>query len=70
MKAADLREHTDEELKVMIEDTKKALSEIKVKSIIGETSEQPQMARQHRRDIARMQTVIKEREAQSKKGDS
>ena len=66
MKASNLRENTDDELRQMCEDTRKALSEMKVKNIIGEATEQPLMIRQHRRDIARIQTVISERASQKK----
>lgn len=61
MKAVNLREHTDEELRQMRDETKRSLAEMKVKSIIGEALEQPLLIRKYRRDIARLETVIRER---------
>lgn len=66
MKAANLRENTEEELLQMIEDTRKALSELKVKSIIGDSAEEPTKAKQYRRDIARIKTVLNQRSSQDK----
>ena len=61
MKAVNLREHTDEELKTMYEDTHKELSQLKVNKTIGEAAEQPLAIRTRRRDIARIMTIISER---------
>jgi ribosomal protein L29 len=61
MKAVNLREHTDEELKNLYEDARKELSQLKVNKTIGEAAEQPLAIRMKRRDIARIMTIISER---------
>ena len=62
MKASSLREQTGEELQQLLDDTKKDLFELKVKKGWGDSSEQPLRIRSLRRDLARINTVIKERE--------
>ena len=64
MKASNLREHTDEELKELYEEKRKAISDLKVKSVIGETVDQPLQIRYMRRDIARINTVLNDRARQ------
>jgi ribosomal protein L29 len=61
MKANTLREHTDEELKNLYEDTCKQVSQLKVNKTIGEAAEQPLAIRTKRRDIARIMTILSER---------
>lgn len=64
MKASSLREHTDDELREMCDEKTKALSDLNVKSVIGEAVEQPLQIRYTRRDIARIKTVLNDRARQ------
>lgn len=62
MKASEIREIPTEELTSKIEDVHREMVEIKLKgSIAGEESELGRIGAL-RRDIARMKTVIRERE--------
>ena len=62
MKAAEIREQTDEELAQTCREIDKELEELKIKSGIGDsTGEQPLKVRSMRRDYARVQTVLTER---------
>lgn len=65
MKASNYRDRTDDELKQVCEDTQKELFDLKVKMGVGDSSEQPLMLRSLRRDLARIKTVLKERELQN-----
>ena len=62
MKAENLREQTDDELRQELKDTQKNLFDIRVKRRTGDASEQPLRIRSLRREIARIKTVIRERE--------
>ena len=62
MKTSNLREQTDEELRQLDEDTRKELFDIKLKKGWGDGGEQPLRIRTLRRDVARIRTVIRERE--------
>lgn len=62
MKAAKLREHTDEELRQVHDDVSKELIETKVRQGWSDGAEQPLKVRTLRRDFARIKTVIKQRE--------
>jgi large subunit ribosomal protein L29 len=62
MKASSLREQTEEELRQLREDTRRELLDIKLKRGWGESSEQPLRIRTLRRDLARIETVMTERE--------
>ena len=62
MKAENLREQTDDELRQELMDTQKNLFDIRVKRRTGDASEQPLRIRSLRREIARIKTVIRERE--------
>ncbi|MBN2301200.1 MAG: 50S ribosomal protein L29 [Lentisphaerae bacterium] len=64
MKAKNLREQTEEELAQQYETTIKDLFDVRVKKISGDTSEQPLRVRTLRRDVARIKTVIREKELQ------
>ena len=61
MKAAELREQTDDELRELHRDTRQALFEMKVKQGMGDSSEQPLRIRALRREVARINTVMRER---------
>lgn len=62
MKAARLREHTDEELEQLLNDAVKELFDLRIKKGKGDSSEQPLRIRVLRRDLARIKTVLKERQ--------
>lgn len=70
MKAANLREQTEDELIQICDETIKSLSDIRVKSIIGEALEQPLKIRHYRRDIARIKTVMNEKRSGQNKGSN
>ncbi len=62
MKASSIREQTDEELMQLYRDTTKELFDIRAMKSMGGEGEQPLKIRLLRRDVARILTVMKERE--------
>ena len=62
MKAAKLREHTDEELQEVLEEINKELMDVKIRKGWSDSAEQPLKIRTLRRDRARVKTVIRQRE--------
>jgi large subunit ribosomal protein L29 len=62
--AVALRELTDEELDARIEENQRELFRLRFRSATQEL-ENPMLLRQLRRDIARMKTVLRERELTS-----
>ncbi|OGV61600.1 MAG: 50S ribosomal protein L29 [Lentisphaerae bacterium RIFOXYC12_FULL_60_16] len=62
MKSAQYREQTDAELQQVLRETQGQLAAIRVKRTMGDSSEQPLRIRTLRRDLARIHTVIRERE--------
>jgi large subunit ribosomal protein L29 len=68
MKATDLREQTAEELLEAYDETRQALFEMQVrKDVDGDAAVQPLKARALRRDVARIKTVLRERELEGVK---
>ena len=65
MKALRLREQSDEELKQMQRETSDHVVELRVKKAMGDSTEQPLKIRTLRRELARVNTVIRERELKS-----
>ena len=61
MKAAAIREQTDDEVRELLRDTTKEFFGLKVKKGMGDSSQQPLRIRQVRRDLARIKTVMRER---------
>lgn len=61
MKVNDLRQYTNEELQTMIADNRRALVELKFNNKISPV-ENPARIRELKKDIARMHTIIRERE--------
>jgi ribosomal protein L29 len=61
MKAAQLRELTEAELKQLYLETKKELFDLDLKVARGESGAHPHQKRTLRRKIARILTVMKER---------
>jgi ribosomal protein L29 len=68
MKAAGLREQTDDELRQHYEDTARELSDLRLKKGAGDSSEQPLKIRAVRRDMARILTVMQERDRAAGRG--
>ena len=67
MKASQLREQNDGELRQLTEDMAKELSGLRIKKGVGEGSEQPLRIRTLRREVARVKTIIREREREKAK---
>jgi large subunit ribosomal protein L29 len=61
MKAAELRNMTDEDLAGSLRDTQKTLFDLRFQSATDRL-ETPSMMRKARREIARLKTIIHERE--------
>lgn len=62
MKTAKLREQTKEELQRLGIDTRKEIFDLKMKKGRGDATEQPLRIRTLRREVARIETVLNERE--------
>ena len=62
MKAGLLREQTDEELEQLFREQTREVLDLKAKKGIGDGSVQPLKIRMARRDLARLKTVMRERE--------
>lgn len=63
MKASEIRELEADELTTKISEMQRELVGIKVKrSFVGDEDDQPMRIRALRRDIARLKTVVRERE--------
>lgn len=60
MKARTIREWTDDELRVQIEQARRELFNLRMQSVAGRL-ERPSRVREVRRDLARMETVRSER---------
>lgn len=67
MKTSQLREQSIEELTQAGADTAKQLSSLRIKKGFGEGSEQPLRVRTLRREVARIKTIIREREREKAK---
>ncbi len=63
MKATDLRELSGEELAQRHEDVLHELTDLRLKQGRGDAPEQPMLVRTRRRELARIRTVMTEREA-------
>lgn len=62
MKAGLLREQTAEELELLVGERERQLMELKANKGLGDESEQPLKTRTVRRELARIKTIIRERE--------
>ena len=67
MKASQLREQGNEELAQIAEDAVKQLSGLRIKKGFGDGAEQPLRVRTLRREVARVKTIIREREREKVK---
>jgi len=61
MKIEEIRKFSDEELKTKIFDTKKEYMEMRFQHISGQLTDTSKI-KKIRRDIARLETILKERE--------
>lgn len=61
MKIKDLRELSNKDLESKIRETKKELFNLRMKQSTG-TLEKPSKIKELRKDVARMKTIIRERE--------
>ena len=61
MKAFEFRKLSDSELKKRIQEEQESLSHLKFQSVIGQI-QNPMKMSQIRKDIARMRTIIRQRE--------
>lgn len=61
MKASKIREYTNEELENLLRETRQQIIDLRLKKKAAST-EQPLRLRLLRRDLARIKTVIRERE--------
>lgn len=60
-----MREQSDEELKQMQRETRDQIVGLRVKKTMGDSTEQPLKIRTLRHELARVSTVIRERELKS-----
>ncbi len=65
MKVKQIRENTTEEILGQIKEAERELSGLKLKKNVSDGVTQPLKIRTLRRDVARMRTVIREREINS-----
>lgn len=68
MKASDLREMTDEELKSKEEELRNELFNLRFQAASGQI-ENPMRIRSVRKEIARIKTILNEKELASQKGN-
>ncbi len=61
MKAADLRNYTDDELRNLLEEKKKQLMELRFQLAMGQLRN-TSLIKMTKRDIARIKTILRERE--------
>ncbi len=64
MKVEDLRKLSDEELNTKITESKKELFELRLKQSTG-SLDKPSQIKDLRKTVARMKTILKERELES-----
>jgi len=67
MKAEELRKLTDDELKEKVIELKKKLMNLRFQNAVGGL-EKPSEIRETKKDIARILTILKERELQAQSG--
>ena len=65
MKASKLREQSNEELRQMLGDMSKEFFDLRLKKSVVGSAEQPLRVRSLRRDLARVKTIIREREREA-----
>jgi len=69
MKAADIRNMSDEEIRSRIDDTRHELMNLRFQVVTGQLTDTSQL-KNVRRDVARLETILHERElAQKREGE-
>jgi len=68
MKAAELRERSDEELRETYEEKRQELFMLNVRKDVADAADNPLKARALRRDIARIKTLMREQEGVKRHG--
>ncbi len=66
MKAKELRDLTMEELRARLSDEQKALKDLQFNKAVAGQVENPARIRSHKREIARLKTIIHEKERADK----
>ena len=61
MKATDIRDKSEQELRQLLQDRSEALMRFRMQSVTGQV-ENVRAARNARKDIARIKTILRERE--------
>lgn len=69
IKAAELREMSDEQLQLTLDETADSMFRLRIQSQT-ERLDAPSEVRRHRRMIARIKTLQRERELSAKSGDA
>ena len=64
MKALEVRQLSDEEIKKRIEDNKESLANLRFQKVLSQL-ENPMKINHLKKDIARMKTILREREIQT-----
>jgi large subunit ribosomal protein L29 len=62
VKPSKLREQSDEEIRQLLDDANKEILDLRMNKGKGDSSVQPLRIRTLRREIARIQTIMRERE--------
>ena len=65
MKITEVKEHSTEELKTMLEDSRRKAFDLRSQAVT-EKLEDPSMLKKTKRDIARILMILRERELQAK----
>lgn len=68
MKVSEIRKLKNEEIETKVKETKKELLNLRIKNATG-SLEKPSKIREMKKDVARMLTILKEREMDSTGGD-
>ncbi len=67
MKVSEIRKLKNEEIETKVKETKKELLNLRIKNATG-SLEKPSKIRELKKDVARMLTILKEREMDSSTG--
>ncbi len=68
MKAAEIRDRNTEELQSVLDECRQELYELEVRKGVADDSANPVKARTLRRTVARIRTVMREREGEQRHG--
>jgi len=68
MKASEIRDRSTEELRGLLDEKRQALFELEVRKGVADEASNPLLARTLRRTMARIKTIVKERESEQRHG--